>query len=74
MPYIGANIGYAYGHPFHDTWKPRPKPASSSIANATTFVYLSVEYQFFFRPAQHDARRVPATASSCTDWALGFRF
>jgi len=48
VPFVGANIGYAYGHPFHDTFEAAPEAGLKYYANATTFVYVSVEYQFFF--------------------------
>ena len=48
MPYIGANIGYAYGDQVNDTFLAGPEGGVKYFVNNTTFIFLSVEYQFFF--------------------------
>lgn len=49
VPYIGANIGYDYGKGITDTWEAAPEGGIKLYVNASTFIYTSVEYQFFFR-------------------------
>jgi hypothetical protein len=48
VPYIGANLGYAYGDAVNDTWFAAPEGGIKYFVNNTTFIFLSVEYQFFF--------------------------
>jgi len=48
VPYIGANLGYAYGDTVNDTWLAAPEGGVKYFVNDTTFIFLSVEYQFFF--------------------------
>jgi hypothetical protein len=48
VPFVGLNIGYAYGHPFHDTWEAAPEAGIKFFCNGSTFIYAAVEYQFFF--------------------------
>ena len=48
-PFIGANVGYAYGtRGFKDTWEVAPEAGVKWFLNKTTFVYGQVEYQVFF--------------------------
>jgi hypothetical protein len=48
VPYIGANIGYVYGDAVNDTFEAAPEAGVKYFVNNTTFIFLSVEYQFFF--------------------------
>lgn len=47
VPYIGANIGYLYGD-INDTWIAGPEAGLRYFVNDTTFVGLSVAYEFLF--------------------------
>jgi len=49
VPFIGANIGYVYGEHVADTWEAAPEAGVKFFVNATTFIYGTVEYEFFFR-------------------------
>jgi outer membrane protein W len=48
VPYIGANLGYTYGDAVSDTWFLSPEAGVKYYVNEETFVFLSVEYQWFF--------------------------
>jgi hypothetical protein len=48
VPFVGANIGYVYGKGVRDTWEAAPEGGLKVFINATTFIYGSLEYQFFF--------------------------
>ncbi len=48
QPYIGANIGYAYGDSTSDTWEAAPEGGVKYFLNSTTFIFAAIEYQFFF--------------------------
>ena len=48
QPYVGGNIGYAYGDAVSDTWLAAPEAGVKYFVNDTTFIFVSVEYQFFF--------------------------
>jgi hypothetical protein len=48
VPYVGANLGYAYGDAVNDTWEAGPEAGVRYFVNNTTFIFLSAEYQFFF--------------------------
>jgi hypothetical protein len=48
QPYIGGNIGYVYGDGVQDTWEAAPEAGVKFFVNATTFIQVGVEYQFFF--------------------------
>lgn len=48
VPYVGVNIGYAYGNAIRNTWEAAPEAGIKCFVNGTTFIYASVEYQFFF--------------------------
>lgn len=74
MPYVGANIGYAYGHPFHDTFEAAPEAGLKMFVNATTFVYVSVEYQFFFDQHTSSAGAAFHNGEFLYGLGLGFRF
>ena len=48
VPFVGANIGYAYGDTVSDTFVAGPEGGVKYFVNDTTFIFASVEYQFFF--------------------------
>lgn len=48
VPYVGAQIGYVYGDNVHDSWMAGPEAGVKYFVNNTTYVYVSVEYQYFF--------------------------
>lgn len=47
VPYVGANIGYLYGD-INDTWIAGPEAGVKYFVNDTTFIGLSVAYDFLF--------------------------
>jgi len=47
-PFIGANIGYVYGENVNDTWEAAPEAGVKVMVGANAFIYIMVEYQFFF--------------------------
>ena len=49
VPYFGANIGYDYGKSVRDTWEAAPEGGVKYFLNSSTFIFGSVEYQFFFQ-------------------------
>ena len=73
VPFIGANIGYVYGKGVRDTFEAAPEAGVKFYVNATTFIALSVEYQFFF-----DKNSTAGTAFSNGQFiyglGIGFRF
>ena len=48
VPYIGANLGYLSGDGVHDTWEAGPEAGVKYYVNSNTFVFLNVQYEFFF--------------------------
>ena len=48
LPYVGANLGYVYGPNVRDTFEAAPEAGVKYFVNPSTFIYVSVEYQFFF--------------------------
>lgn len=49
QPFIGANIGYAYGDSTNDTWEAGPEAGVKYFITQSTFVQLLAEYEFFFK-------------------------
>ncbi len=49
VPYVGANVGYAYGENFNDTWEAAPEAGLKFYVHERTFLFVQGEYQFFFR-------------------------
>ncbi|QOV91956.1 outer membrane beta-barrel protein [Humisphaera borealis] len=54
VPFIGANIGYVYGDGVQDTFAAAPEAGIKVFVNATTFIFVTAEYQFFFDQAASD--------------------
>jgi len=48
QPFVGANIGYAYGDTVADTFVAGPEAGVKFFLNDTTFIFGLAEYQFFF--------------------------
>jgi hypothetical protein len=48
QPYIGAFVGYIYGDDVEETWIAGPEGGVAYFVNATTFIFVEVEYQFLF--------------------------
>ena len=46
QPFIGANIGYAYGDNVNDAWIAGPEGGVKYFVNSTTFIGASVAYEF----------------------------
>lgn len=47
QPYIGANVGFRYGD-VHNTFEAGPEAGVKYFVNATTFIQVGVQYEFFF--------------------------
>lgn len=47
-PYVGANLGYAYGDAVNDSFFAGPEAGVKYFVNDSTYIFLGVEYQFFF--------------------------
>ena len=48
VPFVGAALGYAYGDTTADTWFAGPEGGVKYFVNSTTFIFASIQYQFFF--------------------------
>ena len=48
LPYIGANIGYAYGDLFNDTFFAAPEAGVKVFVSDTAYIFGAAQYQFFF--------------------------
>ena len=72
QPFFGANIGYVYGQGIHDTFEGAPEAGLKYYVNATTFIYGSVEYQFFFD--QHSTTSAFSDGQFIYGLGIGFRF
>jgi outer membrane protein W len=48
QPFVGANIGYAYGDSTNDTWEAGPEAGVKYFITQSTFVQLMAQYEFFF--------------------------
>ena len=48
VPFIGASVGYAYGDAVNDSFFGGPEGGVKYFVNNTTFIFASVEYQWFF--------------------------
>ena len=64
QPFIGANFGYVYGDSLDDTFVAGPEGGVKYFVNNTTFIFASVQYQFFWdRTTRASGRTVSASAS-----------
>ena len=48
QPFIGANIGYAYGESTNDTWVAGPEAGVKYFVTQSAFIQLLAQYEFFF--------------------------
>jgi len=46
QPYVGANIGYAYGSDIEDAWAAGPEVGVKYFVNSTTFIDVRAAYEF----------------------------
>ncbi len=46
VPYVGANLGYAYGTSIHDYWAAGPEAGVKYFLNSTTFVNVAATYEW----------------------------
>jgi hypothetical protein len=70
QPFIGANFGFRYGD-VHNTFEAGPEGGVKYFVNATTFVQLGVQYEFFF---DKDSRAGSAFSDGQFVYALGVGF
>jgi len=73
VPYIGANIGYVYGDSVHDTFEAAPEAGLKYYVNNNTFIFVSVEYQFFF-DTDSNASDAFSDGQFVYGLGIGFRF
>jgi hypothetical protein len=73
VPFVGANIGYVYGDNVNDTWEAAPETGIKVFVNNSTFVFVQVEYQFFFRSGSNASDSFKNGQFLWT-LGLGFRF
>jgi len=73
VPYIGANIGYVYGDAVSDSWQAGPEGGVKYFVNNTTFVFVSVQYEFFF-DQNSDAGDAFSDGQFLYGLGIGFRF
>jgi len=73
VPYIGANIGFVYGDAVNDTWEAGPEGGLKYFVNNTTFVFVSVQYEFFF-DQNSDAGEAFSDGQFLYGLGIGFRF
>ncbi len=57
-PFIGANIGYAYGDLVDDSWIASLEGGVKYYVNSSTFVFAQVEYQFLVEESFGDGNFV----------------
>ncbi|MDB5288962.1 MAG: hypothetical protein JWL69_203 [Phycisphaerales bacterium] len=72
VPFVGGNIGYVYGDAVHDTFEAAPEAGIKFYVNATTFIFVSMEYQFFFD--RHSTTKAFSDGQFIYGLGLGFRF
>jgi hypothetical protein len=73
QPYIGANIGFVYGDTVKDTFEAAPEAGIKYYVNPNTFIFASVEYQFFF-DKNSDAGASFSDGQFVYGLGIGFRF
>lgn len=73
QPYIGGNFGFVYGDSVHDTFEAAPEAGLKYYVNDKTFVFVSVEYQFFF-DQDSDASDSFSDGQFIYGLGIGFRF
>jgi len=73
VPYIGGNIGYVYGDAVADTWEAGPEGGLKYFVNNTTFVFVSIQYEFFFN-SDSNASDAFSDGQFLYGLGIGFRF
>jgi len=73
VPYIGANVGYVYGNAVQDTAEAGPEAGLKIYVNPKTFIFVSVEYEFFFDTGS-DASSAFSDGQFVYGLGIGFRF
>ena len=73
VPYLGGSLGYAYGDAISDSWFAGPEGGLKYFVNNTTFVFVSVQYQFFF-DSSSDAATALSDGQFIYGLGIGFRF
>jgi len=73
QPFIGGNIGFVYGETVNDTWEAAPEAGVKFYVTNTTFIYVMVEYQFFFDKGS-DASSAFSDGQFLYSAGIGFRF
>ena len=73
VPYIGGNIGYVYGDSVKDTGEAGPEAGLKIYVNPKTFVFVSVEYEFFFNE-NSSAGAAISNGQFVYGLGIGFRF
>jgi hypothetical protein len=74
VPFLGANIGYVYGDAVNDTWEAAPEAGIKWFVNGTTFIFASVEYQFFFDHNTDSFGNAFSDGQFVYGLGIGFRF
>jgi hypothetical protein len=73
VPYIGGSIGFVYGDAVSDSWFAGPEGGLKYFVNNTTFIFLSVQYQFFFNQ-DSNASDAFSDGQFLYGLGIGFRF
>lgn len=73
VPYVGVNLGYAYGDSIPDSLVGGPEAGAKIYIKNDVFVLLAVEYQAFF-DSSDDANTVFDDAQLLYGISLGVRF
>jgi hypothetical protein len=69
-PFLGANVGGAYGDTVRDTWAAGLEGGAKFYVQPRTFVYAIVEYSWFFR----HGRDIDRFRDGAFNWSLGVGF
>jgi outer membrane protein W len=73
VPYVGANLGFIYGDNVQDTWEAGPEAGLKYYVNSNTFVFVNVEYEFFF-DKNSNASQAFSDGQFVYGLGIGFRF
>jgi len=73
MPFVGANIGYIAGGGIKNQWEAAPEGGLKYFVNNSTFIFFSVEYQFFFNEGSNAGQSFK-NGEFLYGLGIGFRF
>ena len=73
LPFVGANIGYVYGHGVVNTFEAAPEGGLKWFFSNDWFLFGQIEYQFFFRSG-HGAGSAFKNGEFVYTLGLGVRF